>query len=418
MRHLYTILLYIAIPFILLRLLWKSRKNPAYRQRIKERFGYLNKPLSTGGIWVHAVSVGEVLAAVPLIKQLQQRHPNLPIIITTMTPTGADRVKAAFGETIPHVYVPYDLPSCNQRFLQNVKPRLIMMVETELWPNLLNQAAQQKIPTVVLNARLSARSANGYRRLGKLTRDMLKQVTLIAAQNKGDGERFVALGLPPEHLRVTGSIKYDLELPANLMVKAQALQSQWAKRPVWIAASTHESEEEIVLAAYHKILQKLPQILLILVPRHPERFNKVASLCQKHRYSIVKRSEDLPITVQTQIFLGDSMGELLLFYACANVAFVGGSLVATGGHNPLEPAALGLPVLTGPHMFNFAVIQKQLLDAGAAITIQDATQLAETVIQLLQDKTKCQTMGAKGEQILRQNRGALARQLELIETFL
>jgi len=292
------------------------------------------------------------------------------------------------------------------------------MVETELWPNLLNQAAQQKIPTVVLNARLSARSANGYRRLGKLTRDMLKQVTLIAAQNKGDGERFVALGLPPEHLRVTGSIKYDLELPANLMVKAQALQSQWAKRPVWIAASTHESEEEIVLAAYHKILQKLPQILLILVPRHPERFNKVASLCQKHRYSIVKRSEDLPITVQTQIFLGDSMGELLLFYACANVAFVGGSLVATGGHNPLEPAALGLPVLTGPHMFNFAVIQKQLLDAGAAITIQDATQLAETVIQLLQDKTKCQTMGAKGEQILRQNRGALARQLELIETFL
>jgi len=418
MRHLYTLLFALALPVIVLRLLWKSRRNPAYRQRIPERFGFFNKTLDKS-IWVHAVSVGEVLAAVPLIKKLLQQYPATPIVVTTMTPTGAERVKVAFGDSVIHLYVPYDLPNMVQRFLRKMRPQLLILIETELWPNMLHVVHQQQIPIILLNARLSAKSAAGYTRLGKFTRAILKQVTLVAAQNNEDGERFIAIGLPREQLRVTGSIKFDLELPTDLSEHTQTLRQQWdAQRPVWIAASTHESEEEIALNAFTEIRKQLPNLLLIVVPRHPERFSKVAALCRKYSNQVVLRSEKVVFTPATEIIVGDTMGELLLFYACADIAFVGGSLVNTGGHNPLEPAALELPVLSGPYTFNFAIIEKQLKEAGALITIHNAEELAANVINLLHDQSKYQQMRAAGLKVITENRGALAKQLALVDSLL
>ncbi len=419
MRYLYTVLFYLALPFIVLRLFWKSRKNPAYRQRIPERFAYSLKAVTAGSIWVHAVSVGEVLAAAPLIKKIKQQYPMTPLLVTTMTPTGAERVKAIFGDAVCHIYVPYDVPGILQRFLQKMQPRLLVLVETELWPNLLHVCSQQKLPVLVVNARLSAKSAAGYRRLGNFTRSLLNNITLIAAQNAEDGERFIELGLPRERLRVTGSIKFDLELPGDLTARANLLRQQWSgERPVWIAASTHESEEEIILNAFQRIRKQMPTLLLIIVPRHPERFTKVADLCGKYSEQIVLRSKQIACTSATEIFLGDSMGELLLFYASADIAFVGGSLVKTGGHNPLEPAALGLPVLTGPHMFNFAVIEKQLKEAGALITVQNSEEIAAQVMNTLQDRKKYQQMRNAGLRVIEQNRGALIKQLALVYSLL
>lgn len=419
MRYFYSLLLYLSLPFIFLRLFWRARKNPAYLQRVSERFGFYKQEIIPNGIWIHAVSVGEVVAAVPMIKALQQSHPQISILVTTMTPTGADRVRAAFAGSVTHLYLPYDFPGAVSRFLKKAKPRLCLLMETELWPNLLHACQQYEVPVVLANARLSARSAASYLRVAKSTHAMVQALTLVFAQTQEDADRFVTLGVDPVKIKITGSIKFDLEIPEDLADKAKILRQTWGNdRPVWIAASTHEGEEELVLQAFATVRKILPETLLVSVPRHPERFQKVADLCRKQGYVVVMRSENKSCSAETNVFIGDSMGELLLFYSAADIAYVGGSLVPRGGQNPLEPAAVGVPVLTGPHIFNFALINAQLQASHAAINIDTPQQLAERVIELLRGHLQRQKMSEYGKEFVAKNRGALAKQLALIQEFL
>jgi len=415
-RWLYSLIYTLLLPLVLLRLWWRSFKAPAYAKRWGERFACYGSRPASGGVWFHTVSVGETIAAAPLIKQVQAAYPELPITITTMTPTGSERVQALFGDAVFHVYVPYDIPLLVTRFLQQVQPKLAVIMETELWPNLIAGCDQREIPVVIANARLSERSAKGYGRLGSLTRNMLQQVHRVAAQHQDDGGRFVELGLPAERLAVTGSVKFDIQPAAELSDQAQQLRAQWQanERPVWIAASTHEGEDEQVLAAHQLVLAEQPEALLLLVPRHPERFKRVAELCQKQGFSMARRSLLDAVEPSTQVMLGDTMGELMLLYAAADIAFVGGSLVPTGGHNMLEPVALEVPVVTGPHLFNFADISQQLIQAGAMQKVDDADALSQTVLALMSHAERYQTMQQAGKQVMATNQGAQQRLFELV----
>lgn len=413
-RHLYTLLLHLALPLIALRLALRARKAPAYARRIKERFSFALPPLKPGGIWVHAVSVGESIAAAPMIRALRARYPELPITVTCMTPTGSERIQALFGDSVQHCYLPYDLPWAAARFLDRARPRLAVVMETELWPNHIHQCARRGIPVALANARLSERSARGYARFGKLTAPMLAELSLIAVQTQAEAQRFLDLGARPDCVEVTGSIKFDLKIDAELLQRAAELRRQWQaeQRPVWIAASTHAGEDEIVLAAHRQLLETRPNALLILVPRHPERFNSVHELCLSDGLTTRRRATGEAVQAGDQVLLGDTMGELLFLYALADIAFVGGSLVANGGHNLLEPAALGKPVLSGPHLFNFLEIAAQLRAAGALSEVADAAQLAERTASLLDTPAEAQRMSAAGLAVLKANQGALERLLD------
>jgi len=418
-RFSYTLLYSLLLPVVFARLLWRARKAPLYRKRWGERLGFFKAPLQTNGLWLHSVSVGETIAAAPLIKQIQQAYPDLPITITTMTPTGSERVKALFGDSVFHVYVPYDTPAAVRRFLKKVRPRLALIMETELWPNLIDQCSRQQIPVLIANARLSARSARGYGRFPKLTRPMLQQISCIAAQAEADGQRFVELGLQAEKLQVTGSVKFDIQVPPELLVAAPQLRTQWGdERPVWIAASTHLGEDEPLLKTFKMLLQHSAQVLLVLVPRHPERFADVAQLCRDQGFDIAVRSQQQPVTSATQILLADTMGELMLLYAAADIAFVGGSLVATGGHNFLEPAALGVPVIAGPHVFNFTDISRLLIAAGGMCQIDTAEQLAEQLKCLIEQPDQRRIMGESARAVVQNNGGAQQHVFELVERYL
>lgn len=416
-RLLYTTLLYLLLPLVLLRVYWRGRRDVGHRQRWRERLGFI-PPLPSGGLWVHAVSVGETRAALPLIRALLNRYPDLPLLVTTTTLTGSRQVRAALGEQVHHVYAPYDLPGAVARFLRQTQPRLAIIMETELWPNLLRQCAVAGIPTLIANARLSERSARGYARIRWLTATLLRDVTLIAAQAKADAERFRALGAP--RVVIAGNLKYDLTLPDDLSAWGRRFRRDTlgANRPVWIAASTHAGEDAHVLNALARLRARWPELLLLLVPRHPERFDNVAALCQQRGFSVVRRSEQRPCAPDIAVFLGDSMGELLRFYAAADLAFVGGSLVPTGGHNVLEPALLGLPVLFGPHLFNFTESSERLLAAKAAWRVADAAELAAAVDRLLANPTLRQDAGQRGRAVVEQHRGALMALLGHIETLL
>ena len=419
MRYIYTAVFYLLLPFIFLRLWWKARKNSAYAQKWQERLGIVKTPITPNGIWLHAVSVGESLAAIPLIKALLKYYPATPITVTNETPTGAERIRAALGEHVTQLYMPYDVPFAVKNFLHNVKPKLVILMETELWPNILHICKQQHIPILLANARLSARSAQRYQRIDKIIRPMLHKLNVIAAQAPADAKRFIKLGAEPTKVVVTGSIKFDLEIPQDLTTKAQLLREQWGNdRLIWIAASTHAGEEEQILSAYQKIKCVFPHLLLVLVPRHPERFLSVTNYCKKQNYQLVLRSENKSCAATTDIVIGDTMGELLLFFSAADIAFVGGSLIEQGGHNPLEPAAVGLPIVMGPHTFNFAAIVEQLKNCHAMIEVNNSEQLAEKIIALLQDKNKCEQLSKAGRQFIEKNRGALAKQLEIIAQLL
>lgn len=418
MRLLYTVLLYLLLPLALLRLYWRGRRDPGHRQRWRERFGLIPPLPLTGCLWIHAVSVGETRAALPLIRALQARYPQWPLLVTTSTLTGSRQVREAFGEQIHHVYAPYDLPGAVSRFLRNVRPHLAIIMETELWPNLLRQCAAAEIPVLIANARLSERSARGYARIGNLTAAMLRDIALIAAQSEADADRFRALGAP--RVCVTGNLKYDLTLPEDLAERGRQFRQAvlGEQRPVWIAASTHAGEDEQILDTLATLRSRWPELLLLLVPRHPERFESVAALCRQRGFALVRRSEQRPCAPDVAVFLGDSMGELLLFYAAADLAFVGGSLVATGGHNVLEPALLGLPTLFGPHMFNFTEAGERLLAAGAAWQVADAAQLAAEVDRLLAAPALRHNAGQRGRAMVEQHRGALAALLGHIQILL
>ncbi|MEZ3133505.1 lipid IV(A) 3-deoxy-D-manno-octulosonic acid transferase [Stutzerimonas kunmingensis] len=412
-RTLYTLLFHLSLPLVFLRLLWRAWRAPAYSRRIGERFAFGLPPLRPGGIWVHAVSVGESIAAAPMIRELMAHYPHLPITVTCMTPTGSERIQALFGDSVQHCYLPYDLPWAAARFLERARPKLAVVMETELWPNHIHQCARRGIPVALANARLSARSARGYARFARLTAPMLAKLSLIAVQTETEAERFRQLGARDECVEVTGSIKFDLTIDPALLARATELRGQWAalKRPLWIAASTHAGEDEIILAAHRQLLSEHPQALLILVPRHPERFASVYESAVRDGFVAVRRSTGEVVDAGTRVLVGDTMGELLFLYALADIAFVGGSLVPNGGHNLLEPAALGKPVLSGPHLFNFLEISAQLRAAGALREVQDAAQLAQVVSELWGDPAGAQAMRDAGLGVLKANQGALARLL-------
>jgi 3-deoxy-D-manno-octulosonic-acid transferase len=414
MRYLYTLLFYLTLPFLFIRLWWKGRKTPGYRLRWPERLGFIPAlPATSRVIWIHAVSLGEMIAAKPLIQALRTTYPDTQLIITTTTVTGSSLAQQCVGDDVYHCYLPYDLPGPLTRFLTRTHPQQAIIMETELWPNLLHYTAQRQIPILLANARLSSYSLQSYRRIPFLTRPMLSHITCIAAQTQADADRFMQLGAQTAQIKVMGSIKFDISVPMPLVEEGRALRQSWGleQRPVLIAASTHAQEEDIVLSAFAQCLKSHPNALLILVPRHSERFQTVLADCQKQGYRVVSRTQQQPCTSDTQVFLGDTIGELFLYYAMADIAFVGGSFVPVGGHNPLEPAALGLSVLTGPHIHNFTQIFAWLAEAGAAITVDNATALNDAWKTLLDDADDRKKRGTQGQTIVEANRGALAKHM-------
>lgn len=416
MRSIYSFVLYLLTPLALLRLGWRGLRAPGYWQRWGERFGFIPELSGASPIWVHAVSVGEVQAAVPLLRALLKRYPEVPVLVTTTTPTGSEQVRNLFEARVAHVYLPYDLPGAVARFLERARPRLGLIMETEIWPNLYRACAHRGVPVLLVNARLSARSAAGYARLRRLTAQTLRHLRGIAAQSRKDAERLLDLGAAAERVQVTGSIKFDMQIPASLTEEAAVLRRDWGvQRPVWVAASTHEGEDEWVLEAHRRVRERQPQALLVLVPRHPERFARVAALCREQGWTTVLRSERIPTPDDAAIFIGDSMGELLLFFGACDVAFIGGSLIAHGGHNPLEASAQRIPVLFGPHMFNFEQIAELLLSAGAAREVGDAAMLADGVLHWLDDASARSVAGERGAAVVEANKGARDAVLEMVE---
>lgn len=415
-RLFYSIILYAITPIFFLRLLIRGRKAPAYLRRWNERLAlYPKAPFDKRVIWIHAVSVGEVEAAIPLIKRLRSEFPGNPFLITTTTPTGSSRVKNVFADQIVHVYLPYDLPVCVNRFYRRFNPLLGVIMETEIWPNLFFYGARNGTRLVIANARLSAKSAARYRWFRSLTRSTLDDVSCIAGQNQRDAKRFIDIGAVADKVVVSGNIKFDLVVPTDIEAKAKSLRNTlFGQRPIFIAASTHAGEDEKILEAFVKIKRRFSQILLILVPRHPERFDSVADLCRDNGFTVRRRTEDIPCTPATDVFLLDTMGELKVFYALSDIVFVAGSLVKKGGHNVLEPAALARPVIVGPHTFNFEEITRLLIAAGAAARIGQVDELKEKVIELMEDKNKCNEMGRNGSQFVHENRGAIEKTMSLI----
>ncbi len=413
LRYLYIVLFYLTLPFLFVRLLWRSRRNADYRQGWRERLGFLPFRCEKS-IWLHAASVGETLAAVPLIKALQARYVSTPIVITNMTITGAARVKALFGDTVLHAFVPYDAPDAAARFLKSINPVIAIIMETELWPTLFHQCKKRQVPIFVANTRLSEKSAAGYQRIAPLTREMLQAVHTMAVQTQTEADRFIKLGMAADKILVTGSIKFDIDVPERLLEKGAALRRQiGAERCVWIAASTHDTEEEIILMAHKKICAALPNALLILVPRHPPRFDDVFKLSQQKGFNTARRSKKENCDADTAVYLADTMGELLLLYAVSDIAFVGGSFVPVGGHNMLEAAVLGRPVITGPQLFNFAEISQRLIERRGMQTVLNADDLAWLVIDLLKDVEKREKMGEMALNFVKENRGALHQHTQL-----
>jgi len=419
LRKLYTLLLYLLAPLVILRLAWRSLRAPDYRRRWPERFGTIEPALGEQVIWIHAVSVGEVQAAEPVVQALLEQRPDYSILITTVTPTGSARVTALFGDEVAHVYAPYDLPGAVSRFFQRVRPQLAIVMETELWPNLFHACQQRAIPLLLINARLSERSEAGYRRVRGLAAQTLSAVNEIAAQSELDAGRFINIGADQGTVTVTGNLKFEQRVPPSLLERAEVLRRDWGVgRTVWVAGSTHEGEDELLLDAFRQLRERFSDCLLVLVPRHPERFESVAELCRQKNYNTLLRSAAVPCTPATEVYIGDSMGELPLFYAASDVAFVGGSLVPHGGHNMLEPAALGVPVVTGPHVFNFVEICELLQQAGACVKVENVGGLSDTLSLWLEDANQRHRVGQRGRDTVEKNRGALQSVMAMIDRYL
>jgi 3-deoxy-D-manno-octulosonic-acid transferase len=420
-RFLYLIAVYLGAPLISLLMLWRGLRDRSYWHHFGERFG-LGEAAPPAGIWIHAVSVGEVQAAASLVSTLRQRYPDVPVTVTTFTPTGANRARALF-KNLAHVrYIPYDLPGSVRRFFDRVRPRLAVIFETELWPNLYRECRRRRIPLVLASARISPKSVSRYRRLGALFREILSRGVVIAAQGEGDADRFRSLGADPGSTHVTGNLKFDFPIPPDITERGRRLRAQYAPgRPVWTAGSTHGGgEEEKILQAHRLVCNVHSEALLVMAPRHPNRFQEVASLLEREEVPFIRRSHR--VTPQqiadARVLLLDTLGELLDFYAAADVAFVGGSLVPIGGHNLLEPAALGLPILTGPHNSNSQDVAKLLLSRGAAQVVLGAHELGSRVTALLADPEARARIGAEGRACVDSNRGALAKLLGLIDPLL
>jgi 3-deoxy-D-manno-octulosonic-acid transferase len=436
MRRVYTLLICLAVPFAFAVVLWRGLRDRSYLQGLSERFGggarYGGdaRMSSAQTIWLHAVSLGEMSAAAPLARALRLKYPQNPLVLTTATPTGRARAKSLFGDTVDVRFLPYDMPGAVARFLNRVQPRLAIIMETELWPNLYAECERRGVPLVLASARLSAKSAARYRRFGGLFRGIFSSSSLIAAQTLEDAERFIAIGAQSARTHVAGNIKFDIELgdtaagrELRSMPGGPLAGPPGGARGTWIAGSTHAGEDEQVLAAHEALLSLAADTLLILAPRHPDRFRIVAELLTSRGLRFARRSEGVAPGGgapggAVQVLLVDTVGELGALYAAADVAFVGGSLVPIGGHNLLEPAALGIPVLTGPYYSNGKEIARLLLDRGAAFQVNDARELAAAVTRLLRDPEERRRVGAIGRGIVESNRGSVARLLALIEPLL
>ena len=419
MRFAYALVTYLLVPVYAAYWFVRGLGNRSYRDRFGQRFGFGYPRMTGGSIWIHAVSVGEVQAAVPLIKALVNQFPDRRALVTTVTPTGAARVDALFGDSVRHCYIPFETPFAVTRFFNSVQPDMALILETEIWPNLYHECGQRNIPLILVSARISPNSMATYRRFLPLFRETLSYGIVIAAQSEADAERFRSLGAAAERTKVTGNIKFDIELPEDLVERGNAFRrDNFEGRPVWVAGSTHDREEEQVLEAHKQVREQFPNALLVLVPRHPERFPAVRSLLHKQRVNFVARTDGVPCTSDTEVYLGDTMGDVPLFYAAANVAFVGGSLVPIGGHNLLEPAALGRPVVTGPHLFHTQDIADMFAKVGASVTVNNAAELGAAVADLFANEATAAEIGKRGLDIVQQNKGALDRLLKLLEPLL
>lgn len=416
LRYGYSVVFCLLLPFALFKL-YKGSRQRLVVGRWRERLGYVSALQLPHLVWIHAASVGEVMVAKPLIHALHKSYSHLTILLTTTTQTGAEQA-CSLGNAVTHCFAPLDCPSMVKRFLDRTRPQALLIIETERWLNYSLACQQRGIPMVVVNARLSPRSFRRYRWFPAFFRLWAEPLTRLLLQHEEDGKRFSALGVAPEKQVITGSIKFDLEYPSSVYVSGEALRGEWGTRPVWIAASTHKGEDEQVLEAFAEVLVTLPDALLVLVPRHPQRFESVAALCVERGFMVAKRSRGETVTPPTAIYLGDTMGELPVLFAAADVAFMGGSLVKVGGHNLLEPAALGKPCLTGGHYFNFTDVTHQLVASGAAQVVQDVPALAVAVSGLLSNPAQCRQMGAAASRVVAANRGALQKTLQALAAIL
>jgi 3-deoxy-D-manno-octulosonic-acid transferase len=418
LRGLYSATLYLLAPITVYHLIWRGFRQPAYLQRWAERYAvYADEPHGRT-LWIHAVSVGEVNAALPLVQALRRGRPDLHLLVTTITPTGSERVRALWKDEVEHVYLPYDLPGAVGRFLDHYRPIAALIMETELWPNLLFGCRDRKVPSYILNARLSARSLRGYQVLTPLVGRALRTVRTVSAQTHADARRFIKLGAREEQTRETGNLKYDVSVPEALPQFAAECRRHCQGRPVWIAASTHEDEEAAVIGIHRRLRAQFPDLLLLWAPRHPERFRAVAEHSRSAGWQLSTRSRARWPQAGDAVFVIDTLGELMNFYACADVAFVGGSLQAIGGHNLLEPAATGTAIVTGPHLHNFAEIAHKLEHAGALKIGADADAVGRDLALLLADREMRARMVTAGRALVETGRGALARTMALLEPVL
>lgn len=412
-RLLYTLAVIALLPWAALHLLLRARKQPEYLRHWGERFGFFAGRSAGNVIWIHAVSVGETRAAQPLVKALRERYPDHRIVMTHMTPTGRETSAALFGDGARRVYLPYDTPWAVARFLDHFRPSLGLVMETELWPNLVAACRDRGVPLLLVNARLSERSARRYARWPALTRQMLRGLAAVAAQAEDDARRLRELGAA--EVAVLGNLKFDIEPPAAQLARGHELRERIGQRPMLLCASTREGEEAPILDAWLAARAKDESTLLVIVPRHPQRFEEVAALIASKGLSLQRRSDEIPVAEETQVWLGDSMGELFAYYAAADAAFVGGSLLDYGCQNLIEPCSVGTPVLIGPSTFNFAEAAREALAAGAAIQVADARELASTARSLLGDAQRRAAMSGAGRNFAARHRGATARTMALIE---
>ena len=399
--------------------MYRSLRAPLYAMRWGERFGFISLSPREGPLfWIHAVSVGETLAATPLVAALKSSYPKSHILVTCMTPTGSEMIKTVFGDTVMHCYAPYDTPDAIARFLERAAPKFFIVMETELWPNLVAACCARDIPVLVANARLSHKSARGYSRIGPLVKPMFGALNCVAAQSSDDADRFIELGSSASSVLVTGNIKFDLTLEPELHARASVLRKSWQRngnKLIWLAASTHAGEDEIILDAFRTIKRRLPNVMLVLTPRHPERFTPVHGLALETGLEVLRCSNFETQGLDADILIGDTMGELLIYYGASDIAFVGGSLVRVGGHNMIEPAAWKKPIISGPFVHNFSEVAKLLHEAGALAFCRDADELARYVVQICEDEKTSKQMGCAAARVVETNRGALMKLMDLVE---
>ncbi|MBW0149370.1 lipid IV(A) 3-deoxy-D-manno-octulosonic acid transferase [Marinobacter arenosus] len=407
LQFIYSQLIRLLLPFILVRLWWHGRKAPDLRRNWYQRLGIVPRAEGTV-VWVHAVSVGETIAAGPMVRRLLARDPDITILMTAMTDTGLAQAQKMFGNQVRYAYAPYDTPGAIRRFLKRARPRILVIMETEIWPNMIRQCWALKVPIFLINARLSERSARGYERIRSLALPVMRSISWVAAQAEKDAERFCRIGVTPSKVAVTGSVKFDVDIPESVRQASLALRQSLTGRIVWIAGSTHEGEDVQLLEAHRKVLVAHPDTLLIIVPRHPERFESVADQIEKAGFESARRSE-VAQPGSAQVYLGDTMGELMMLYGASDMAFVGGSLIERGGHNPLEPAAWGIPVFSGPHVFNFETIYDRLLDDSGVKLVANADELAAHIVALIDDAEERKAIGNRALAVVEKNRGALGK---------